>query len=447
MDESVEVHGFASQRRRVRKKWLAIDNDGSLCLIRERRAGKTDWIVRRKDASGPVVTLEAAGASGASRLGYDPQTHDVVLGDGTETARWAGRWTLVEHTDFCLLQCSDGSFCLGASGRSGDVVLSKGGLAGLYRHLRWTVHPAHDPSFRADGDDVDTPTEGTHRAVEAGAVGRAGMGKTAKDDDDKKAKTPFFSRPWVNIMMGLAVGVAGIMATLMVFLLSRRGRELTYWVEPNRAQIVSGDRPSALMVRYKNTEITEPVTAAQVVIWNAGNSSIRAENVLSAVSIVTRPRVRILAASVRRQSREVVGFRLDDSILEQGRLPLQWTIMEQNDGALVQIVFAGPPDAAISFEGTVEGQRCLSATAIDRSRWSFGRVASVVGGVICLAWVAVVLVFRPSFVLHSYGNVDGRSDRVRMNLIPAIVWALIVGGLGLWGLYSFLTTVSPPFEL
>jgi hypothetical protein len=52
----------------------------------------------------------------------------------------------------------------------------------------------------------------------------------------------------------------------------------------------------------------------------------------------------------------MVNVTLDQSHLNDGVVGVQWNILEQNDEAIIQIVYAGPPTNKIQVSGVVEGQ-------------------------------------------------------------------------------------------
>jgi hypothetical protein len=65
-------------------------------------------------------------------------------------------------------------------------------------------------------------------------------------------------------------------------------------------------------------------------------------------------------ASIRKKSRDVVSVQLDQSRLNQGILGLSWNILEKNDGAVIQLVYAGPPSIHLIASGVIEGQTGIS---------------------------------------------------------------------------------------
>ena len=54
---------------------------------------------------------------------------------------------------------------------------------------------------------------------------------------------------------------------------------------------------------------------------------------------------------------DVIGLKLDASQCDQGRLGVSWEILEERDGGIVQMIYAGSPDLKITAQAISEGQR------------------------------------------------------------------------------------------
>jgi hypothetical protein len=109
-------------------------------------------------------------------------------------------------------------------------------------------------------------------------------------------------------------------------------------------------------VIYGGHEILSDITAAQIALWNAGKRPIRAEDVLTPITIRTDNSIPILEASVRKTSRDLINLAVDQSDISAGSLRITWKILEQNDGGIIQIIYAGPAETRISADGAIVGQ-------------------------------------------------------------------------------------------
>jgi hypothetical protein len=169
----------------------------------------------------------------------------------------------------------------------------------------------------------------------------------------------FLSNPIV-VLVGAIGAVASIIAIPLALYLYTRGnkrRALTCLVRPVRTQIVRAGAASRLSVVHDGREIKSDITAVHIAIWNQGRESIRQANMLRPLIIQTEDHAPILEASIHKATRDVIGLRLDESKCSQGCLGVSWDILEERDGGVVQIIYAGPPALHIIADAIPEGQR------------------------------------------------------------------------------------------
>src|ERR1700733_1814872 len=135
-----------------------------------------------------------------------------------------------------------------------------------------------------------------------------------------------FNNPVMTSIAWVA-GVLGMILSIYFYIQSEKKRDLAYYVNPAQAVVVKTGESSNLHVFFgshgNSQELTSDVTAAQIAIWNEGNESIRPDNVLRQVVIRTNPSVPILEASIRKKSRDVINFTLDQSRLNDGVVGVQ----------------------------------------------------------------------------------------------------------------------------
>jgi hypothetical protein len=173
--------------------------------------------------------------------------------------------------------------------------------------------------------------------------------------DNSNWLTRFFRHPIVGMIASVAT-VLSLCLTIYFYFESTKRRDLVYFVNPVQAVVVKTGEASNLHFFYADQELKSDVTAAQIALWNQGNESIRPESVLQPVMIRTNPSVPILEATIRKKSREVVDISLDQSRLREGVVGMKWNILEHDDGAVIQLVYAGPPSTQIDALGVIEGQ-------------------------------------------------------------------------------------------
>jgi hypothetical protein len=195
-----------------------------------------------------------------------------------------------------------------------------------------------------------------------------------------------------------------------------------------------------LRVEFRGEPIVgADVVAVQVAVWNRGRVSIRAEHVLQGAKLVLDGAPKILAASLVRQTRDVVQFEVGqrEEDFRTGRVPVRWRILERGDGVIVQVIYAGAPEIPVHLETIIEGQgqarevKKTESTQVPRvEQWSR---RGTIGAAIAFTVLAVIL---SAFVLY-----QGASLRKKP-------WGVI---LGLWFIACLLWLVlaaepAPPFD-
>jgi len=252
----------------------------------------------------------------------------------------------------------------------------------------------------------------------------------------------FSSNPWVGVLTTGGTFL-GIIVALFLYYAGSKSRQVTYEVNPVRTSILRAGQTTAIKVFFKGQEVSTDIAIAQIAIWNHGEESVRPENVLSPVLIVTRPPVRILEATVRKQSRDVVNLSLDTSRLADGSVAVSWNILEHDDGGVVQLIYAGSPDPGIEVEGTIEGQsRVLhlkSLTNIESPSERLGILEIIgyqLGSVTVLACIFVAVFV---FLARKWGVPLGREGK----RIIGVSLFLMLLFLIFWRF--FLHQPTPPF--
>jgi hypothetical protein len=149
-----------------------------------------------------------------------------------------------------------------------------------------------------------------------------------------------FKHPAVGIIGSLS-GIIAIPLAIYFYSQTVSHPELVYYVNPAKAVVVKQGATTRLAVTLDSRAVTTDITAAQVAIWNRGKQSVRRESVLEPVVIRTDPSVPILEATIRKQSREVTRLNVSQDELSKGELSISWAILEQGDGGVIQLVYAG----------------------------------------------------------------------------------------------------------
>ncbi len=168
----------------------------------------------------------------------------------------------------------------------------------------------------------------------------------------------FAANPLVGFV-SFVVGIVSLAGTFYFGVASLQKRELCIFVSPVRTLIVRGGRSSDLHVLYKGQLVSTDVTALQVGLWNAGNESIKPEHILEPIILQTVPRVPILEAKLHFVNRPLTNVALDTTHITDGKVGVNWRILEHNDAAVIQLIIAGPVEEEITAMGSLEGQSSI----------------------------------------------------------------------------------------
>jgi hypothetical protein len=254
------------------------------------------------------------------------------------------------------------------------------------------------------------------------------------------------------VLVGVIGAVASIIAIPLAIYLYRRGnkrRGLAYKVHPVRTQIVKAGTASRLSVVHDDREIKTDITAVHLAIWNEGRESIRQGDMLRPLIIQTEDHVAILEASIRMATRDVIGLRLDESACMLGQLGVSWDILENDDGGIVQIIYAGSPELQITMYGIPEGQR-QGIMSINRIIPPVPGLEKAIYAVLFLelayaltgGWTEVAQFFQIAPFAEKYPVVEGWARWLHglaiALLVPTVVLILLT--------FSKLRQLKPPFE-
>lgn len=200
------------------------------------------------------------------------------------------------------------------------------------------------------------------------------------------------------------------------------------------------DSSSKLKLVYSGSQLERHVFIKQIAIWNEGYQSIRRDDVLAPVVLVTNSTVKILDASLVAVTRELTHFKIDASDLDSGRIPISWEILEHKDGALVQIICAveeASKPLSITLEGAVEGQKTIRTA----SRAQLGD--SLVMEVATLCFSVMMFLGGCGGLVLGF-NKYAHPNRKRIFAMSSVLFAVSI----LWGWLAFNSVFDwPPFQM
>lgn len=189
-----------------------------------------------------------------------------------------------------------------------------------------------------------------HKAAEVIAV----QEDEEQEQSGKKVRG-FFFHP-VFITLAAVASLISVPLSVYFYFAAKERPELTYYTHPVKATVVRSGQASRITAIFDNKPVQTDITAAQVAIWNQGRKSIRKDQVLKPVVIRTGDGSPILEATIRKESRDVTQLSLGTEEIQKGRLTVLWNILEQNDGGVIQLIYAGNTDVPIIVDGVIEGQ-------------------------------------------------------------------------------------------
>jgi hypothetical protein len=254
----------------------------------------------------------------------------------------------------------------------------------------------------------------------------------------------FRNNPWIGVGGSIASILSIALGSYFCFR-SVTYPELVYYVNPARTIIVKQGSVSRLSVSFDGHPLSADVTACQVAIWNRGRQAIRRDAILRPLTIRTQPSAPILEATIRKKSRQVLSVEVDQAHLAEGEVSVSWNILEHDDGAVIQLVYAGGPDLYIGASGVVEGQPAIRELAYPLlSQSPPGRMASRRGFLQLLAFALIAgalayLGYR--LVKWQQPHQEWWANIADVGLITLMGSALI------WLMYFFVWVVppAPPF--
>lgn len=262
------------------------------------------------------------------------------------------------------------------------------------------------------------------------------------------------SNPWITISL-LIVAVISIIVAIVVPIIidksSRTERQLVYSVNPVYTHIVTAGQTSGIEVLHNGISLGDAnLTAVQIAIWNMGRESIRPENILEGIVVYTNPTAPILEASIRKESRDAVGFVLSNSTedLARGEVPLSWRILEQNDGASIQLVYLGSEDIGVAVKGVVEGLREMKRidigieTTTPEERVHTEGAINRISGILFTTFGALGILMTPIGFFARKQRLGLRKALLRYG--PNSLVFIAFFGFGIWNLMQNVPSL-PPF--
>ena len=174
-----------------------------------------------------------------------------------------------------------------------------------------------------------------------------------------KAKE-FISNPWF-IAIASICSIFSVIEGVIIYRLQWAKPSIVASMNSVATPVVKTGTASKLAISYEGKPITSDITAVQIAIWNAGKKAVRPEQILNPITISVEGKHRILEAQIQRSTREVCKPTLQTDLLSDGKLGINWRILEPKDGLLVQVIYEGPEKTPLTIQTVIEEQGKLIA--------------------------------------------------------------------------------------
>jgi len=158
-------------------------------------------------------------------------------------------------------------------------------------------------------------------------------------------------------IVGVVLAVVGLVAAWYFYRASLPTRIPTFLVDPVRATLVDrSDSASDITIFYKGHPIgPRAVNVVRIYFWNGGNTPIMKTDVLQTLAVEVTGTSEILDTKILQVSRTLTGVAFSPQGGAPNSAAVTFDLLEPDDGAALQIIYAGPRDAELKFSGVTIG--------------------------------------------------------------------------------------------
>ena len=166
-----------------------------------------------------------------------------------------------------------------------------------------------------------------------------------------------FHHPNFNVVASILT-IVGFFLAFFFWYDGIKRPELTYYISSTRTAIIQkGSVTNDLSVNYHGLPVSGDLSSAEIQIWNKGKAAIHAGDILKPIVLKTKNGEPLYSA-ISTVSRDVIGYSTSQTgtNMMSGNLPMDFKILEQNDGIKVQIIYGGNVNLTLVLDGVIEGQ-------------------------------------------------------------------------------------------
>lgn len=156
--------------------------------------------------------------------------------------------------------------------------------------------------------------------------------------------------------VGSSIGLLGIIAAVVTYLLTRQRTSLVYRHTGDRLLgLKDGGLPADITVQYRNQDIPR-LTRSIVVMWNAGEKTISGTELVKSdpLRLLIPEDGRILSVTVLRVSREVIDFKCLTVETKPNEVGIEFAFLDPADGAAIEVLHTSEA-RNVEVHGTIRG--------------------------------------------------------------------------------------------
>lgn len=164
---------------------------------------------------------------------------------------------------------------------------------------------------------------------------------------------------WLGLV-GLIIGLLGLGSSYYFYTVSVKEREPILLEDPLRSTIVEADSIKNFPLRIVDRDgkpVEKDITSFRFYLWNQGRESIKNTDILKPLRVeLAAQDVQIIDYKILAISRsEIVNPKIELNGGSTNSLNVSFDILEEGDGFVVQLLYAGSRNAELAVKGVIEG--------------------------------------------------------------------------------------------
>lgn len=248
----------------------------------------------------------------------------------------------------------------------------------------------------------------------------------------------YLKKNWLNII-SLLVGVLGIISSYYFYSISYEEKEPTIIEGQNTLIFSPSFRGSAqqfsLVDNVTDVKISKNVYLQELYFWNKGRETIRNSDILSPITLFYSDGSQIIDVQVVESTRPSIVKAEAQS--KADKVELGFSILEENDGFKVQVVYAADESQVSKIGGDIEGVgKFYQVADLTTEKMYFG-----VGKLIFYIFLFLAGLLGLSLILHLF-------EKMLQKLAPTNYQKIketVLNALGMIGFGLFLAFVIGMF--